>query len=70
MGRSSILRCSTVSVVELRVVSTNSAEELTLMTSRVPATDNVTGRSTTWPTVTITFSTSSLANPGASTVTL
>ena len=70
MGRSSILRCSTVSVVEVRVVSTSSAEDVTLITSRVPATDSVTGKSASSPTVMITFCTSSLANPGASMVTL
>src|SRR5205823_5686554 len=59
-----------VSVVELRLVSTSSASELTVTTSWAPATDRVTGRSAMRPTVTDKFFTSALAKPGADTETV
>ena len=58
-------RWSMVSVEEVRCVSTNSAAELTLTTSWVPATAKVMGISACCPTVIATFFTSAVAKPGA-----
>jgi len=61
-------RCPTVSVVELREVSTSSACEVTSTTSLPPATESVTGSSVIPPTVMAT-SAASLCEADASTVT-
>ena len=63
-------RWSTVSVVEVRVVSTRSAIALTSTFTVSPATLNVTGKSAALPTVTVTPSAIAFAKPRAVTLTL
>src|SRR5215472_489039 len=70
MGRLSIRRCSIVSVVEVRVVSTASASDDTVTNSCAAATERTIGKSACWPTVMLTSGTSTRAKPGASIVTL
>ncbi len=70
MGRLSMRRSPTVSVVELRDVSTFSASELTSMISLPPVTVSEMGNSAIPPTVMATPVASVLAKPDASTVTV
>jgi len=70
MGRLSMLRWSTVSVVEVRVVSMRAASDVTVIDVCPPLTTSATGNSADSPTVTVTSLTSALAKPDDSTVTM